>query len=534
MALSIVNARIYTGEPHNPWARSVRIRDGVFDGCDGVPLDGDTVLDARGMLIMPSFGDGHAHPMLGGFEFLGPSISGLGSVEEIVARVRDFAAMNPDVDWIVGGSYESSLAPNGEFDARWLDNAVADRPVVLRANDYHTIWCNSVALERVGISSETPDPELGWIVRRPDGTPMGTLREWDAVDLVMTKVPAFSLDDQVRAINIACRELASTGITWVQDAWVDPDMVDAYLEADRRGSLSIRFNLALRAEPRSWREQLAWFEETREAIGTRERLTCNSIKFFADGVIEGATAALTDGYTGDPHNHGMPVWDWEELRLAVAAVDALGFQPHIHAIGDEGLSESLNAIEHAQSINGVSNHRRPVITHVQLLNPTDIPRFASLGVIANFQPLWACDDSTQRELTTPRLGHERASWQYPMLSLLQSGCTLSMGSDWPVSSHNPLECLEVAVTRMVPGDESGSAWIPSERIALTDAISAYTAGNAIQAGLGDVWGRITPGLSADFVMLSANVFEVTPTDIHTAVVERTWCQGVEVFRRNNP
>src|SRR5690606_18193151 len=198
------------------------------------------VVDLEGGFLMPSFGDGHAHPLLGGLEAQGPQVRGLNSVDDIVVEVRRWAAEHPGADWIVGASYDPALAPDGEFDARWLDRAVADRPVVLRAADYHTLWCNSLALERAGIDVDTPDPRLGWIVRRSDGSPMGTLREWHACDLVVDRVPRRSTDDLVRALEEAGRTFNACGITWAQDAWVEPDMVDAYLEAERQGRLRFR------------------------------------------------------------------------------------------------------------------------------------------------------------------------------------------------------------------------------------------------------------------------------------------------------
>lgn len=533
MALSIVNARIYTGDPSQPAAHSLRIDGGLITDINGEPSPGDELVDANGKIVFPSFGDGHAHPVFGGYEFLGPQLKGIEELDGLLDSVKRFAEANPSAEWIVGGSYESWIVQNGEFDARWLDSVVPDRPVVLRANDYHTVWCNTKALEIAGITSTTPDPELGWIVRREDGSPLGTLREWGAVDLMMNHVPPYSLDDRVRAVEIACREFARNGITWVQDAWVDPPMIETYLEADRRGILSIRFNLALRADPRIWREQIKWFVDVREKIGSRDRLTCSTIKFFADGVIEGGTAAVYDGYSNDPHNHGMPVWEWSELRACVATVDDLGFQPHIHAIGDEGLTEALNSIEHSQQTNGLASHPRPVITHVQMLNPNDIPRFGKLGVVANFEPLWACNDQHQSELTAPRIGPEREMWQYPIRSILDAGGRISMGSDWPVSSQNPFECFEVAVTRMVPGDNATPVWNPSERISVDEAVSAYTLGCAYQAGQEDVWGRIEVGKSADLVMLDSSPFELSSTDIHTVTVLRTWCHGVEVYRRHD-
>ncbi len=533
MSLYFANARIFTGDSAYPWATNMRVVDGVVESVDSEPNPGDVLVDLEGKLLLPSFGDGHAHPIYGGYEFLGPQLKDVDGVDGIVASVKKFALEHPDSEWIVGGSYESWLAPNGEFDARWLDAAVSDRPVVLRATDYHTVWCNTRALEIAGVTAETPDPKLGWIVRRADGSPMGTMREWDAVDLILKHVSPYSLDDQVRAISIACNEFVRTGITWVQDAWVEPEMIEAYIAARDRGALSIRFNLALRADPTTWRNQLSWFVDARNQIGTSPELSCSTIKFFADGVIEGATAAVVEGYSDDPHNHGMPVWDWSELRECVAAIDALGFQPHIHAIGDEGLTEALNAIEHAQRVNGEASHSRPVITHVQMLNPRDIPRFVELGVVANFESLWACNDPLQSELTAPRIGHEREMWQYPIRSILTSGGAISMGSDWPVSSQNPLECMEVAITRMVPGDTSIEAWNPAERISVIDAVKAYTAGTAFQAGYETVWGTIRPGLAADLVLLSDDIFTIEPTKIHTVTVERVWRAGNKIFSHND-
>ena len=532
MGSTFINGRIFTGNPQNPWAQSLSVDEGIITSLDGSPRPGDTIIDARGRLILPSFGDGHAHPLFGGYEFLGPAINGAATMAELLASVKDFADANPTLPWIVGGSYESWLVPGGDFDARWLDDVVPDRPVVLRANDYHTVWCNTAALNAAGITSETPDPELGWIVRRPDGTPMGTLREWDAVDLVMEKAPERTLEEKIQALELASAQFARTGITWVQDAWIDPGMAEAYIASAQQGKLSLRYNLGLRAEPRHWREQLDWFVATRASVAGIDHLTCNTIKFFADGVIEGHTASVREGYTDDPHNHGMPCWDWDELAECITAIDALGFQPHIHAIGDEGLNESLNAIEAAQKTNGSATNARPVITHVQMLNPQDIPRFAALRIVANFEPLWACNDAMQSEMTSPHIGHEREMWQYPMKSILDSGAQISMGSDWPVSDQNPLACMEVAITRLELGHPDGAVWNPRERLSVLEAVTAYTQGCAFQAFSEGVWGTLEIGKAADLIMLSDNIFEIAPTDIHTVLVDATWCDGHPIFSRN--
>jgi predicted amidohydrolase YtcJ len=531
MVFHLSDAVIYTGDHDQPWAQSMRFDESSVIGLNVSAQPGDVLISGAARLVVPSFGDGHAHPLFAGYELLGPQIRGVSTLSGVLDAVKDFADSHPELPWIIGGSYESWMVPGGEFDAAWLDDIVPDRPVVLRASDYHTIWCNTAALNAAGITAQTPDPLLGWILRRDDGSPMGTLREWDAVDMVMDVAPAWPLCDQVRALELASQSFVSNGTTWVQDAWVDPGMETAYIAAAQEGKLLTRFNLALRAEPRSWRSQLEWFADARQRVAGVDGLTCNTIKFFADGVIEGKTAAVRGGYRDDPHNHGMPCWDWAELRECVAAIDAQGFQAHIHAIGDEGLHQAINAIEFAQRVNGAGTHPRPVITHVQLLDPDDLPRFSQLGIVANFEPLWACNDPLQSELTAPQVGPEREMWQYPMQSILGSGGHISFGSDWPVTEQNPLECMQVAVTRLVPGQPHGDAWNPDERLSIRQAVDAYTQGNAYQAGEEDRWGTIGVGMRADFVILTANIFALQPTSIMDTRVDETWISGRKVFTR---
>ena len=220
--------------------------------------------------------------------------------------VRVFAHEHPDDEWIVGASYNGSLAPDGLFDARWLDAAVPDRPVVLRAWDYHTAWCNSVALDRAGITADTPDPVLGEIPRREDGSVLGTLREWGAVDLMTAVMPQRDEDVRVAALGTAADYYLARGVTWVQDAWVEPGDVDTYVEAARRGALRIRFNLGLYADPRYFDAQLAHFAEARrrvEELGSA-LLTARTVKFFADGVVENETGALLAPYCSSLHSDG--------------------------------------------------------------------------------------------------------------------------------------------------------------------------------------------------------------------------------------
>jgi predicted amidohydrolase YtcJ len=483
-------------------------------------------VDLEGGFLMPSFGDGHAHPLLGGLEFVGPAVRPCSSVAEIVEAVRRFAAEHPNDEWIVGASYDSSLAPGGLFDARWLDEAVPDRPVALRAWDYHTMWVNSVALERAGITPQTPDPVLGEIPHREDGSVLGTLREWGAVDLVTAVLPDRDEDTRIAALGTAADYYLARGVTWVQDAWVAPGDVDTYIAAAQRDALRIRFNLALYADPRHLDTQLVQFAEASRRVRelASPLLTAQTVKFFADGVIENETGALLAPYCSGLHQHGMQVWEGDSLARAAQAVDELGLQLHIHAIGDAAVRQALDAIEYAVETNGPRD-RRPVIAHVQLVDDADLERFAKLGVIPCMQPLWAQMDALMTVLTIPRLGVERADKQYRMRSLDESGAPLALGSDWPVSSGAPLDGIAVAVSRQTAEGDPEGGWTPEEILTVERALSAYTAGVAEQAYAEGVWGQLVPGASADLLWLDRDPRETPALELPGIRIRGTYVRG---------
>ncbi|MCV7227697.1 amidohydrolase [Mycolicibacterium komossense] len=488
-------------------------------------------VDLAGGFLLPSFGDGHAHPLPGGLEAVGPLVRPCTSVAEIVETVRAYAESHPDEEWITGASYDGSLAPGGLFDARWLDEAVPDRPVVLRAWDYHTVWCNSEALRRCGIDADTPDPVLGEIVHREDGSVLGTLREWGAVDLALNAAGPRPLDVRVGALRTAAQYYLARGVTWVQDAWVNAEDVEVYLEAARQDALDIRFNLAFYADPRYFDEQVATFADARQRVldAASPLLTANTVKFFADGVVENETGALLAPYCSGLHSHGMQVWEGDSLAQAARRVDELGFQIHIHAIGDAAARQALDAIEYAITSNGPRD-RRPVIAHAQLVDDADLDRFAALGVTANMQPLWAQLDALMNVLTVPRLGPERSAKQYRMNTIDAAGA-LSFGSDWPVSSGAPLDGIAVAVSRRTSEGEPEGGWTPEEILTMERALTAYTNGVARQAFAGQAgpsWGTIVPGASADLVWLSADPRETPALDVPRIEVRGTFLQGARV------
>ncbi len=498
-----------------------------------VPADAGRV-DLDGGFLMPSFGDGHAHPLYGGQEAAGPAIRPCRSVDEILAAVRRYADEHPDQEWITGASYDGSLAPEGLFDARWLDAVVPDRPVVLRAWDYHTVWCNTAALDRAAITADTPDPVLGEIPHRPDGTVLGTLREWGAVDLVMNVMPARDDEVRIRALDTAADYLLARGVTWVQDAWVEPADVATYVAAAERGALRMRVNLALYADPRHFDRQVEQFAASRsrvEQVGSA-LLTANTVKFFADGVVENETGALLEPYCSGLHSHGQRNWEGDSLAEAARRVDDLGLQIHIHAIGDAAVRQALDAVEYVQRHNGLRD-RRPVIAHAQLVNDADIGRFAALGVIPTMQPLWAQMDALMTVLTVPRLGAERADRQYRMATLAGTGARLALGSDWPVSSGAPLEGIAVGVSRRTANGEPDGGWTPEEILPIERALSAYTAGVAYQAFAETKWGTIAPGASADLLWLDRDPRATPALQLPALTVNGTYLGGRLAYQATN-
>lgn len=490
------------------------------------------ILDLDGGAIAPALGDGHAHPPQGGLEWLGPQVRNAASVEEIVSSVAAWAAAHPEQEWIYGASYDSTLAPGGLFDARWLDEACPDRPVVLQSWDYHTIWVNSEALRRAGIDAATPEPELGRIVRREDGSPLGILQEPGAVDLVSAVGPGRSHQDKIEAIHRATAHYAALGIGWVQDAWVEQDDLEAYLEAARTDRLAIRVNLAQRLDPATWRDQLKTFADGRDRVRElgHPLLSADTVKVFVDGIVENHTAAMLEEYADRPGDRGLPNWRHDGLLEAAIAFDALGFQLHFHAIGDAANRLALDVFETVQAHNGPRD-RRPVIAHAHVLDPADVPRFAALGVVPDFQPLWARCDGVMRDLTMPHLGEERSSWQYSIRSVLDAGAAVSFGSDWPVTGADWRLGAATAVARRTPGRPDEASWLPEQRIGLREALAAYTTGVAHQAFAEARRGLLAPGYDADLVWLDADPRAADPDSLVDVRVLGTWVAGRERFRQ---
>lgn len=543
--LVLYGGRVFTGRTLHPEATAVAVDGGriVAVGADDAVRahvgSGRESIDLAGRLVTPGFTDAHVHPVMGGMERLACDLTGAFTAEESVACVAEYAAAHPERPWVTGGGWMMAAFPGGTPTKELLDAVLPDRPAFLINRDHHGAWVNSRALDVAGVDRDTPDPGDGRIERDADGHPTGTLHE-GAMDLVTRVIPEPPQADYLDGLLEAQRYLHSLGVTGWQDAIVGAyagydDTTDVYLEALRRGVLTARVVGAL------WWARGASVEDVEDRVAelarTRERAVAEgfqatSVKIMQDGVPENYTAAMSEPYLDAcgcrTDNTGLSYVDPGVLRRAVTRLDAAGFQVHIHAIGDRAVGDSLDAFAAARRGNG-GNDNRHHMAHLQVVRPDDVQRFADLGVAANIQALWACRDDQMVDLTLPFLGEPRAQWQYRFGDMTRAGVPLVMGSDWPVSSPDPLQAIHVAVGR-VPPDEGAEPLLPEQALDLTTAMSAYTAGSA-WVNHHDEGGSVVEGRVADLAVLDRNVFDLPSAEIASAEVDLTLVGGVPVFSR---
>ena len=523
---------VYTLDGARSWAESVAVSGGriVAVGPDGeiAARIGPRTrqIELEGQMVLPGFHDAHVHPMAG-IHDIDCQLAECVTPDQVREALRRFAKANPEKPWVRGQGWALPLFPQGNPHKKLIDDVIPDRPAYLVANDGHSAWVNSKALEVAGIGKDTPDPPNGHIERDPKtGEPTGTLRE-QAMSLVSQYLPKASLQERVEGLRRGLDRATRSGITSIQDADVSAETLEAYAALQKQGALSVRVVAAIHADPEAGEQQLPRMRALRKEHHS-PRLRADAVKIFVDGVIDSRTAALLEPYVGSADFRGKAIWSPESLNRFVIALDRDGFQVHIHAIGDRGIRMALDAFETARSANGVRDSRHH-IAHAQLIDPADIPRFRRLGVIANFQPLWAQADSYILTLTQPLLGPHRSRWLYPIASVAQTGAVVVFGSDWPVTTINPLEIIQVAITRRDAFSGPGPAWIPEERIGLAPALAASTIQGAYLDFRDRETGSIEVGKAADLILLDRNLFDVPPHQIHQAKLRMTLVDGVAVF-----
>ena len=540
---TVIIGTIYTSEADQKMVSAVAIKDGVYkyvgdeEGVKEFIGDNTDVINLESGMAMPSFFEAHAHAELGGIGKLyqvelydGKSMK---DYEEIVSN---FVAEHEGLKILRGSGWGNGYTPKNGPTKDVLDRISTEIPIVLTSQDYHSIWVNSKAMEIAGVDANTPDVEGGVIERDPvTKEPTGTFRE-KAQDLILTKLPDYSIEEYKNGILAYQDEALSYGVTSIFNPLLNmntdgKNLFSALNELDKSGDLKLTYfsgyQVLAENDPISNLNVIA--DLKKQANGNKFKLT--TVKLFADGVVEGKTAYLLDDYASDPGFRSVGLWEQDAMNEVCLKAEELGLQIHIHSIGDAAARLSVNALEHVQKNTGATN-KRHAITHLQVVNKDDIKRMGELNIVAVANPYWFFkEDGYYYELELPYLGEERASKEYPMKDLFDAGCVVSLASDYPVTvPPRPLDGIQIGATRMNLEGEADSLLGEDQIVSVEQMMDCATINGAYQNFAEDTLGSIKVGKKADFIILDQNILEIAPTDITKTKVLKTYIDGKLVYQ----
>lgn len=528
------NARVFTADPRRPSAEAFSVREGRIQqvGASAELLKSagpnTRVIDLQGAFVSPGFGDSHIHFMSGSLTLNAVTLDGLSTREEIVARVADYGKANPLAAWITGRGWSYSAFAGDLPRREWLDQAVPDRPVFLESYDGHTGWANTKALALASITRGTKNPQNGEIVRDAKGEATGALKE-AAQRLVETHIPGPSNEEKYQALRAGLDLAASYGLTFAHNAGFDPADLPVYERVMNEGLLKLRFYNAMYFKPDP---DEAWLKQLRD-LRTRYQgplFRFGAVKALLDGVVESKTAWMLEPYA-QGGGLGSPNFAVDVFNRSVAAYDREGFQLFVHAIGDRAIRASLDAFEFATKVNGARD-RRHRVEHIEAPQFVDVARFKPLGVIASTQALFATPDDVDNTGGPyyGNLGPDRAARAMAFKAIDDAGAVQAFGSDWPVFSMEVLKGIYTAVTRQTVRGRPEGGLAPQSRISVEAALRHFTADGAYAGFAENDFGRIAPGLFADFVVLSRDITSSEPRDILDTRVLLTVMGGKETYR----
>lgn len=531
--LILTNGDIRTMDPHAPRVQALAICDGRItalgstDEMHALAAPETQVIDLGGRLVLPGFHDTHLHVQDGGQrQSQSVGLEDAETPEQMQTLLRDYAATQTG-DWIQGDGWSSSLFGEHNLDRHVLDAAVPDRPCFILASDGHNGCLNTRGCEMLGLTAETPDPANGHFVRAADGTPTGLLLEL-AVNWAEERMPQPTDEDYAEGVRFALRLANRHGITGVLDASTNERHARVYQALAAADQLTARVLATVRIEA---------YETTQAALArvTALRKTCqfpmfrvHSAKFFLDGVIENRTAAMIAPYSDAEAGNAALMFTPAQIDEMFTAFDAARFQIHVHAIGDMAVRAALDGMEAARHANAPwpSLHQ---IAHVQCIAPADVTRFAKLGVVANIQPLWARSDAALTELALPMLGAERGRWVYAFRALRDAGALLALSSDWTVSTLNPFEIIETAITRQPrKSADQPAPFLPEQSLTLAECVEGYTINAAAAGWRAQETGSLSLGKYADLIVLDRDIYRCAPSDIGDTQVLLTLLSGKPV------
>jgi len=529
--LVIENARIWTVDSDRPEAEALAVLGerivAVGSSSEVAPWRGvDTrVIDARGRRVLPGFNDAHVHLVQAGEQLTNVHLKDAESPETFARRIGEFASSLPDGEWILGGDWDEQLWEDAELPTKELiDELTPNHPVFIIRYDGHMALANTLALTLAGVDRETLDPPAGSIVRDAGGAPTGVLKI-AAMDFVREVIPPMTDERRREAALRGLAPAAALAVTSIHDMVTAFEDIALFMDLEAEGALTARIYAA--PPERRW-ANLAEVGIKRGFGSSYLRL--GALKGFVDGSLGSTTALFFEPYSDAPDTRGMfrpeflPV---DEARARLLAADAAGLQIYLHAIGDRGVSTTLDLFEEIQKANGARD-RRFRIEHAQHLVPKDFERFAALDVIASVQPYHAIDDGRWAET---RIGRERSKTTYAFRTFLDRGVALALGTDWNGAPLEPMWTLQAAVTRATIDGKRPGGWVPEQKITLEEALYAYTMGSAYAEFQEREKGSITPGKLADVVMLSEDIFEIAPERWPEVECDMTIVGGRIVYER---
>ena len=532
--LVLVNGRIYTVDNARPVVSALAVRGGrvLFVGSDAearVLANGSTsVIDLDGATVVPGITDAHAHLLGLGNRLRRVNLAGSTSYDEVIERVKAWAKDVEPGEWILGRGWDQNRWVTKEFPNHdGLSRAFPNNPVVLTRVDGHAILANAKAMQLARVSAATADPAGGRIIRLSSGAPAGVFVD-NAKDLVERAIPATTRSDTRKAILAAIAECNRWGLTGIHDPGEDAETIGIYEELAKAGNYSLR-NYVMLSDPGEPNSPAVlnnpYLRRGPQSALYDGHLWVRAIKLYADGALGSRGAALLAPYTDESTNSGLLVSTPEHIRAWAEAALRTGFQVSVHAIGDRGNRNALDAFEAALRVVPKADHRFR-IEHAQVISPEDIPRFARLGVIPSMQATHQTSDMRWAE---GRVGPQRIRGAYAWRSLLNTGVVIPNGTDFPVEEVNPLLTFHAAVTRQDPANWPAGGWYPEQKMTREEALQSMTIWPAYAGFQESMLGSLTPGKYADFVVLDRDIMRVPDTEILGTRVISTWIGGKRVY-----
>ena len=526
LTLAIVNARVWTANPKQPWTSAVAVAgDRILATGSSAEISklargapSARVIDAGGALVTPGLIDSHVHFVDGGFRLASVQLRDAKTPEEFIARIKAYAETIEPGTWITGGDWDHTLW-GGELPRRdWVDSVTLRNPVWVSRLDGHMALANGLAMDAGGVTRTTPDVSGGTIVRDADGNPAGVFKD-NAMSYINRVEPPASPEMSDRALQAAMKYVSAQGVTSVHNMGGFDDLA-VFRRARENNDLITRIYAVT---------PISQWERLRDAVAGSgkgdEWIRIGGLKGFVDGSLGSHTAAMLEAFTDAPADSGFLVVSEENLYTWTSNADKAGLQLLIHAIGDRAIRTQLDIFERVARENGPKD-RRFRIEHAQHIHPDDLPRFGALGVIPSMQPYHAIDDGRWAERV---IGPERSRTTYAFRSLLESGSRPAFGSDWFVAPPTPLEGIYAAVTRRTLDDRNPEGWIPGERITVEQALRAYTLDAAYASFEDSIKGSIERGKLADLVILDSDITGIPAAAIRDARVRITIVGGRVVF-----